>query len=87
MHIVRVHANSYALFQTLLAQMSIPSSMVHTISSGAAGNFGTYINPEVSAYGFLSANKAQFTQLENAVKSHSVASKTYKHFCNNEFFF
>jgi hypothetical protein len=87
MHVVRVHANSYNLFQTLLTKLNISSSIVHTISNGAAGNFGIYINPDVSAYGFLSGDKAQFDRLEKEVQLDAVASQTYKHFCNNEFFF
>ena len=87
MIIIRVHQNSKSLFEYFLCKNNIPTSKAHVISLGAYDNYGTYINKDVSVFGFMAADK-QFSDLvEMEAQQDPTAKLTYKKFSSNEFFF
>lgn len=87
MHIVRVNKNSITLFDFYITSLGIHKNQFQLISSGANGNYGKYINPDVTVYGFFSENKDLYDRLEEDVRLNSSSKQTYVSLGPNEFFF
>ncbi|AMH20074.1 hypothetical protein AL518_19995 [Hafnia paralvei] len=87
MHIVRVHKNSQKMFDYLIAKFNIRKNQLHLISAGAAGDYGKYINPDVAVYGFISADKSLYDQLEFDIQHDLTTKQSYQSFGTGEFFF
>lgn len=87
MFIARVDRKNDQSFQYFLTKLKITSDKVHIISNGATADYGTYINPNVVVYGFLSADKSLYEQLEDEVRLSTNSKITYKSLGDGEFFF